>query len=155
MAGAGGSRPQGGRAVHAALCLLARAGAREKEIATRSALGATRAQIVTQLLWECAAIGILALPLALLLTRLCLDYFLSLVPDSVTYMDQFFRFDGRVVGFAALVTGLTVLLFGLVPALHLSRVDPMRSLRQSGRARGPATGRLRGVLLRVRDAGNA
>jgi putative ABC transport system permease protein len=129
--------------------LLARGATREKEIATRSALGATRGQIVMQLLWECALIGALAVPVALLLARLCLDYFISLVPSRVTWIDQFFRFDARVALFAVIVTGLTVIAFGLAPALKASRLDLSEGLSAGGNRGGTDSGshRLRSALV--------
>jgi predicted permease len=129
--------------------LLTRAAGREKEIATRSTLGATRGQIVMQLLAECAAIGLVALPLTVLVTRWSLDYFLSCVPDTVTYMDQFFRLDRNVLLFAVAVTAATVLVFGLSPALKASRADLNTSLKEGGSRGGTGAGadRLRSTLV--------
>lgn len=129
--------------------LLARSAAREKELATRSALGATRAQIVLQLMWECAVIGLLALPIALVLTRLCLDYFVAIVPSRVTWIEQFFRYDLRVGVFAGLITFATVILFGLAPALRTSRVDLVAQLNAGGNRGGTDAGsqRLRSMLV--------
>lgn len=129
--------------------LLARGAAREKELATRSALGATRAQIVGHLLSECTAIALLALPLSVLITRLCLDYMLSLVPDTISYMDQIFRLDASVLTFAALTMAATVLLFGLYPALKATRFDLNSSLKDGGQ-RGSSEGgsqHMRSILV--------
>lgn len=129
--------------------LLARATARTKEIATRAAIGASRGQIVRQLLAECAAIGLLALPLSLLVTRVCLDYFVSLAPSTVTYLDQMFRFDRAVFGFALAITAATIVLFGSWPALKASNVDLNTSLKEGGDRGGTAAGsqRLRLALV--------
>ena len=104
-----------------------------------------------QLLAECAAIGLLALPLAVLVTRWSLDYFLSLVPDQVTYMDQFLRLDRNVLIFAAAITAATVLLFGLSPALKATRLDLHGSLKEGGNRAGLSAGsnRLRSLLVVV------
>jgi putative ABC transport system permease protein len=112
--------------------LLSRAATREREIATRTAIGASRGQIVAQLLAECAAIGLVALPIALLITKLCIDYFLSLVPPGGQWMDQFFRFDRNVLAFALLTAFSTVLLCGLSPALKASKLDLGSSLKDGG-----------------------
>ena len=109
-------------------------------MATRAAVGASRAQIVRQLLAECAAIALLALPLGMLVTRACLDYFLSLVPSTISYMDQIFRFDGNVFAFAIAVTLATVLVFGLLPALKASKVDLSTSLKEGGDRGGTDSG---------------
>src|SRR6185369_4926869 len=118
-------------------------------IATRAAIGASRAQIVRQLLAECVAIGLLALPLSLLVTRVCLDYFVSLAPSTVTYLDQIFRFDRAVFGFALAITAATVVLFGLWPAFKASNVDLNTSLKEGGDRGGTAAGsqRLRSALV--------
>jgi putative ABC transport system permease protein len=112
--------------------LLARSAARGKEIATRSAVGASRAQIVGQLLLESAWIAALALPLALLIGRGMLELFLGLIPATINWMDQILRFDQPVVLFALGACALTMLVFGLVPALQSSRVDLQRALKEGG-----------------------
>jgi len=115
--------------------LLSRAATREREIATRAALGATRGQIAVQLLAECAAIGMVAFPLALLVTQVAIRYFLSLVPPEGEWMDQFIRFDRHVLAFALVTTFAAVLLCGTSPALKASKLDLAASLK-AGRARG-------------------
>ncbi len=122
--------------------LLARAASRQKEMAIRSALGATRPQIVLQLLTEAAMRALLALPFALLMTNWTIQGLLSQVPPSVTYMEQFFRFDPPVWIFCAVITLSTVVFFGLAPALHASGPDLNTSLKEGGE-RGSSYGRQR------------
>jgi putative ABC transport system permease protein len=131
--------------------LLARAAAREKEIATRAALGASRAQIVAQLLLECVVIALMALPLALFITWLCRAYMLSLVPPNVVYMDQVLRIDRRVLVFSVLTMAGTIILFGLYPALKASRFDLNTSLKSGGNRGGTGSGaqRVRSLLVVV------
>jgi putative ABC transport system permease protein len=112
--------------------LLARSAARGKEIATRSAVGASRAQLVAQLLLENAWIAALALPIGLLIGRGMVELFLSMIPATINWMDQVFRFDVPVLLFALAATAATVLVFGLVPALQSSRVDLQRALKEGG-----------------------
>ena len=123
--------------------LLARGAGRQKELSIRAALGATRAQLIRQLLIESTVLALLALPFALLVTRWSLDFFLSRVPASVTYMEQFFRLDTPVLTFLVLVTLLTVFVFGLAPAFHASRADMNRSLKEGGDRGSSGAGRKR------------
>jgi len=134
--------------------LLVRAAGREKEIATRAALGASRGQIVAQLLSECAAIGLLALPLALLVTRVGRDYMLSLVPPRASFMREFFRIDARVAAFAIVAMAATVLLCGLYPALVSTRSNLDASLKSGGHrgSTGSRSQRLRSILVVVQIA---
>ncbi len=122
--------------------LLARAATRQKEMAIRSALGATRPQIVLQLLTEAALLALVALPFALLMTNWTIQGLLSQVPPSVTYMEQFFRFDPPVWIFCAVITLSTVVFFGLAPALQASGPDLSTSLKEGGE-RGSSHGRQR------------
>lgn len=129
--------------------LLARGAARQKEMAIRAALGASRAQIVLQLLTEGAVLALVALPFALLVTHWTIQGLLSQVPPSVTYIDQFFRFDPPVWIFCAAITLVTVLVFGLVPALHASRPDLNTGLKEGGERGSSHAGgrRLRSSLV--------
>ena len=112
--------------------LLARGAARQKELAIRASLGASRSRIVTQLLTEGAVLAVLALPLSLLVTRWCLDFVLSRAPDNIHYLDQIFRIDGGVLLFAVAVTSLTTLLFALAPAIQASKPDLNEALKEGG-----------------------
>jgi putative ABC transport system permease protein len=112
--------------------LLARSASRGKEMATRSAVGASRGQIMLQLLLESAWLAALALPLGLLIGRGVLELFLGLVPSTVTWMDQILRFDRPVLLFALGASAATVVIFGLMPALQASRVDLQRALKEGG-----------------------
>ncbi len=134
--------------------LLARGAARQKELSIRAAIGADRLQITRQLLTESAVLALLALPLALLLTRWALDFFLSRVPDSITYVEQFFRFDAPVLSFLVGATFLTVFVFGLVPTLQAAKPDLVTNLKEGG-DRGSSHGggqRLRSGLVVVQIA---
>lgn len=127
--------------------LLARFTARRKEIAIRTALGATRAKIVTQFLIEsvltAAIAGVLGVFLAIwglnLLKRGAENFIPRVLEISL---------DVTVLAFAVGLSILTGLILGLVPALHASRSDPIDSLKDSSRGTtGRQAGRLRAGLL--------
>jgi putative ABC transport system permease protein len=127
--------------------LLARASAREREIAVRQAMGATRGRLVWQLLSESmllAVMGALAgAGLAALLSR-------GLIAFLTTDQNRMFvglAMDWRVLGFTAGTAILTCLLFGLAPALRATRVAPAAVIRSSGR--GLTAGREKFSLRRI------
>jgi putative ABC transport system permease protein len=112
--------------------LLARASARQKEIAVRTALGASRFQIIRQLLTESVLLsvigGAIGLGLSVWLTRLLI----SVSPANSPRFDEI-QMDGRVFLFTLGVTVITGLVFGLAPALQTSRPDLNDTLKESGR----------------------
>jgi len=113
--------------------LLARATAREREIAVRQAVGASRGRLIRQLLVESmllAAVGAaLGAGLAQVLSRF-LVIFLSTTADPV-FLDL--TPDWRVVGFATGLAVLTCLLFGLTPAIRVTRKEPGAVMKAGGR----------------------
>ncbi|MFY9608918.1 MAG: ABC transporter permease, partial [Blastocatellia bacterium] len=127
--------------------LLARANAREREIAVRQALGASRGRLIRQLLVESlllAVVGaVLGAFLAQGLSRLLVS-FLSTGGDAV-FLDL--APDWRVLGFAASLAVLTCVLFGLAPAMRVTRIDPGSAMKAGGR--GLTAGRERVSLRRV------
>jgi putative ABC transport system permease protein len=127
---------------------LARAATRGREFALRSALGASRGRVIRQLLTESvllAAIGgVVGLALAFWLLRLLL----AVSPPGTPGLEKV-HIDLYVLGFTLLVTVLTGLVFGLAPALQLSKIDLNRSLKDTGKGvpGGVRGGRLRGALV--------
>jgi len=111
--------------------LIARAFMRQKEIAVRLSLGASRARLVRQLLVESLTLsfvgGIVGLGLAFLLTR----GLLSLVPSGGQPLLVTARPDGRILAFTMGLTFLTGIVFGLLPALRASRPDPWTTLKDT------------------------
>jgi putative ABC transport system permease protein len=131
--------------------LIARCGRREREMALRAALGASRGRIVRQLLTEgfiLAAPGGLA---GVWLAQSGVDLIRASMPaDMVRWIAGWteIRMDGRTLLFAIGLTLLTTLLFGLLPALRASRVDLVEALKAGGRgATGLQRSRLRGALV--------
>jgi putative ABC transport system permease protein len=111
--------------------LLARATSREREIALRGALGATRARVLRQLATESAVLsgvgGILGLLTAWVGTR-ALSW---LSPANLPRLDSV-RIDGSVLLFAFAASSMTAVFFGLVPALRAAGMDLNRTLRATG-----------------------
>jgi putative ABC transport system permease protein len=128
--------------------LLARATARRKEIAIRTALGAGRWRIIRQLLTESSLLaisgGVVGLALSILLTKLLV----AISPADVPRLDQI-RLDARVLGFTVGVVGLVGLLFGLAPALQASKPDVNDVLKEGGRgsSEGHGRNRVRAILV--------
>jgi predicted permease len=118
--------------------MLVRSTARAREFAVRMALGAGKARIIRQVLTEsillAAVGGLLGLLLAYAGTRAALSALPSVLPRS-----QEIGIDFRVLGFTAAAALLAGALFGLLPALRVSRTDPQGSLRDGGRG---SSGRL-------------
>jgi len=119
--------------------LLARASVRHREISIRAALGAGRGRIIRQLLTEALIIGLLSAPLGIAIawgTIKLLDQ--SIPPDSIPYFIHW-SLDARSIAYTLVISLLTALLFGLVPALHATRSSLQDSLKEG--ARGSTGGR--------------
>ncbi|HEY6189219.1 MAG TPA: ABC transporter permease [Pyrinomonadaceae bacterium] len=134
--------------VNVANLLLARASTRQQEIAIRAALGAGRLRLVRQLFTESLLLAILGGAAGLLLAVWGVDMLLALSPETIPRMDQV-RVDGFVLGFAALGTVVSCLVFGLVPALYNVNPDLGEPLKGGGRgsAEVPGRRRLRDLLV--------
>ena len=112
--------------------LLARAASREKEVAIRTALGASRRRIIRQMLTESLLLSIIGGVIGLLLSVWLTDLLISLSPpDSPRFGEV--NLDYRVLAFTIAISGLTGVIFGLVPALQASKLDVNGSLKQGGR----------------------
>jgi predicted permease len=133
---------------NAANLLLARAAARQREIAVRLALGAPRARLMRQMLTESLLIGLLGGGLGILLAIEGVRVLVSFLPAGFPRGSEI-HVNGTVLGFTLLVSVFTGILFGLAPALQASRTDPRQGLHEGGRtATGSGRqGRLRGALV--------
>ena len=126
--------------------LLARATAREREMAVRGAMGAGRGRIVRQLLTESGLLAVLGGAGALLLAPALLGVLVSIAPPDLPLVDRA-RIDLGMLGFAAAISFGCAAIFGLVPALRLSRTDLDRALRSTRHTSGTSHARLRDGLL--------
>jgi predicted permease len=134
--------------VNIANLLLARAAGRTREIALRAALGAGRGRVVRQLLTEsCVLAGVAGLA-GLLLASTLVQALAALLPANLPGIDEL-RMDTPVLLFALGLSLVSTVLFGLVPALHGSRLDLSGALKQGGsKATGTrASARLRSALV--------
>jgi len=113
--------------------LLARSAAREREIAIRIALGASRGQLVRQLLIETCLLSIIGGAAGLLLAWWSVDALVALGPRNLPRLDNV-SVDTRVVGFTLALSVLTSLAFGIVPALKTSRPDIEEALKDASRS---------------------
>jgi putative ABC transport system permease protein len=112
---------------------LARADVRRREVALRTALGAGRGQIISQLLTESVLLSIAGAAAGLAVAWAGLQIVANLKPADLPRLDET-TLDGTVLLFTGVVAIVTGLLFGLLPALQLSRPDVTEALKDGGRS---------------------
>jgi putative ABC transport system permease protein len=127
---------------NAANLLLARAAARQREMAIRASLGAGRARVLRQLLTESVLLSLAGGAFGLLLAMWGISILTSLRSLRIPRLDHA-QLDPLALGFTLGVSVLTGLLFGLAPAWHASRFDLFGSLKEGGRANTDAKGHSR------------
>jgi putative ABC transport system permease protein len=127
---------------------LVRAAARQKEMAIRAALGASRGRVIGQLLTESTLLALAGGALGWLLAVWGVELMTKLLPQDFPRLREL-GLDGRVLGFTLLASVLTGLLFGLAPAWQSAKTDVHETLKES--ARGATDGwrqrRLRHLLI--------
>jgi predicted permease len=126
--------------------LLARFAGRRREIAARFALGADRGDIVRQLVTESMLVAILGGIAGLLLAQWALDAVIVVGADLIPRIQEI-RIDSLALGFSILVTLITGLAIGVLPALQASSVNVLEALKEAGRGAVGSGSRLRASLL--------
>jgi len=121
--------------INVANLMLARAAAREREVAIRSAIGATRERLIRQFLTESFILAALGAVLGVVLAVLAIQALAVGAPIQIPRLNQV-TIDGRVLAFAVAVTGLTALIFGLLPSTLMSRSDLQNALKEGSRGSG-------------------
>jgi predicted permease len=139
--------------VNVANLLLVRGDARVREMAVRTALGASPARLVRQLFTESVVLAVVAAVLGLGLASVILRVLTRVDPTSLPPVAPV-RLDMTVIAFTLLLAVVTTLLFGLAPALRTLRVDLVESLKEGGpnATTGNRRQRLRGALVVVEVA---
>ena len=128
--------------------LLVRLTARQKEIAIRKALGATRGRLVRQFLTESLLLALAGGLLGTLLAVFGINILIALSPGNIPRIGEA-SLDVRVLGFTLGLSLLTGIIFGLAPALNASNPDLNESLKEGGKnpGQGASGGRLRNLLM--------
>ncbi|HEX8188384.1 MAG TPA: ABC transporter permease [Pyrinomonadaceae bacterium] len=128
--------------------LLARGAGRQRAVALRSALGASRWRLLRQLLTETLLLALAGGGAGLLLAQWGVDALVALNPGDLPAAQKI-GLDARVLAFSLGLSALTGFVFGIVPALQLSKTDVTRALKEGGRGGGEGRerARLRGAFV--------
>jgi predicted permease len=128
--------------------LLASAAARQKEMAIRAALGASRSRVIRQLLTESLLLAFVGGAIGLLLALWGVALMTKFLPTDFPRLGEI-SLDWRVLGFTLGASAVTGILFGLAPALQISKTDVQETLKESGRGASATRrhNRLRSFLI--------
>ena len=138
--------------VNVANLLLARASGRQREMAVRLAMGASRGRMIRQLLTESMILSLVSGVVGVL-TAIAALHFVQFLPARIPRLAEV-QVDWTVLAFALMITLLAGLGFGLVPALQSSKAEIAVAMREGARGSGTSgkTNRLRGLLIASESA---
>src|SRR5687767_7556473 len=126
--------------------ILIRGTARTTEMAVRAVLGAGRQRLLSQLITESAVIALVGTLFGALLAAWGVEVLSNLAPEGFPRIAEI-AIDARTLSFAALLAGITIVLFGVAPALHLSAAPFAQTLRAGGRGATADRQRARAWIL--------
>lgn len=134
--------------------LLARAVGREKEMAIRASMGASRSRLVRQLLVESLVLAAGGVIIGCLLSYVGIQALIQLIPDGLIPREAIIRLNVPVLVFSLITAAFTAVLFGLLPAFQTAKRDIVEPLKDSGKgiSGGFRGGKLRGALVIVEVA---
>lgn len=127
--------------------LLARASVREREIAVRLAIGASRLRIIRQLIVESVLLATIGAAIATLVAQVFTQTLVSMLSTNYVSLFVDLQWDWRTIAFTAGVAGIACLLFGVLPAVRATAIAPVSALKSGGR--GLTTSRERFGARRV------
>ncbi len=129
--------------------LLSRAAGRQREIALRSSLGASRGRLIRELFVESLLLALAGMAVGCGIAAAGIRAVVAAIPEGLIPREALIQLDTRVLLFSVLVAGVTALLFGLLPAFQAVRRDLMNPLRTAGKGVGGGFrgGRLRSGLV--------
>jgi putative ABC transport system permease protein len=134
--------------VNVANLLLAKGTSRQREIAVRSSLGASRRQVFAQFLTESLVLALGGGTIGVGLAIVFLKALVAVMPQGTLPAEASLELDLPILAVTIVATVLSGLLFGCAPAWYASRIDPAEALKEGGRAgTGAARHRLRGILV--------
>jgi predicted permease len=126
--------------INIASLLMARATSRAREVAVRAAIGATRRRLVVQFLTESLLLSVVGGLLGVCVAVAAVRGIVAATPVDIPRLADV-GVDGQALGFALALVLSTAIVFGLLPAIVMSRVDLNRTLKEGGRSPGAHGGR--------------
>jgi putative ABC transport system permease protein len=128
--------------------LMTQATVRERELAVRAALGASQGRLIRQSITEALLLVSIACAGGIILGAWSLRMLVALLPEELLPFFVKIQLDSRALAFTLLISTLTALLVGLIPALRTASVDLDQSLKEGGRSgTGAGLQRIRGLLV--------